>query len=459
MKHTPNFTEGKIFSPLIRFALPVLAALFLQAMYGAVDLMIVGQFGGDMADVFVSAVSTGSQIMMTLTVVITGLSMGLTIYLAEKIGAGKSEESSEIIGSGILLFGVISVVLTMMLVPASSLLTKLMRAPAEAYENTVWYVLICSAGTLLIVAYNLMGSIFRGIGDSKIPFLTVAIACALNIVGDLLFVAVFGLGAIGAALATVLAQGVSVVLSLFLIKKKRLPFDFDKKYIRLFPMHNKEILRLGIPIALQDLLVSISFLAILAIVNGIGLEESAGVGVAEKVCAFIMLIPSAYMQAMSSFVAQNIGAQKFDRANKALWYGIASSLFVGIFVGYFSFFHGDLLSAIFTKDPSIILPASEYLKAYAIDCIFTAFLFCFIGYFNGCGNTTFVMIQGVIGGIFVRLPVSWLMSKLYPGSLFRIGLATPMSTVIQIVLCLGYFILLRRAHQAVVSPPNTRISS
>lgn len=448
MYKTQNFTEGKIFSPLIRFALPVLAALFLQAMYGAVDLLIVGQFGGELADVFVSAVSTGSQIMMTLTVVITGLSMGLTVYLAEKIGAGAREESGEIIGSGILLFGLISVILTAVLVPCSSPLTELMRAPEEAFSETVWYVLICSAGTLLIVAYNLVGSIFRGIGDSKIPLLTVAIACVFNILGDLLLVAVFDLGAVGAAFATVFAQGISVVLSLFLIRKKKLPFDFSVKNLRFHARHNKEILRLGIPIALQDLLVSISFLAILAIVNSIGLTESAGVGVAEKVCAFIMLIPSAYMQAMSSFVAQNIGARKYDRANKALWYGIASSLAVGVFVGYFSFFHGDILSGIFAKDLSIIAPSAEYLKAYAIDCILTAFLFCFIGYFNGCGNTTFVMIQGVIGGIFVRLPVSWLMSRIEPVSLFRIGLATPMSTAVQIVLCLVYFYVLRRSQKA-----------
>lgn len=439
MNKTQNFTEGKIFAPLIRFAVPVLLALFLQAMYGAVDLLIVGQFGGESADVFVSAVSTGSQIMMTLTVVITGLAMGLTVYVGERIGAGKRQEAGEIIGSGITLFALISLVVTVIMVSTSSPLTKLMHAPAEAFADTVWYVTICSAGMLFIVAYNLIGSIFRGIGDSKIPLLTVAIACVLNILGDLLLVAVFGLGAIGAALATVFAQAVSVVLSLCIIRKRKLPFQFSRKYLRPKGVHIRFILRLGIPIALQDLLVSISFLAILAIVNDIGLMESAGIGVAEKVCAFIMLIPSAFMQAMSAFVAQNIGAQRFDRAKRALFYGIATSLTVGIAVGYFSFFHGDILAGIFAKDAAIIAPAAEYLKAYAIDCILTAFLFCFMGYFNGCGNTTFVMAQGIIGGICVRLPVSWAMSKVLPVSLFRIGLATPISSSVQILLCAGFF--------------------
>jgi len=205
--------------------------------------------------------------------------------------------------------------------------------------------------------------------------------------------------------------------------------------------HIKKILKLGTPIALQDLLVSISFLVILAIVNDLGLNESAGVGVAEKVCAFIMLIPSSFMQALSAFVAQNIGALKYDRAKRALWYGIASSLAVGIVVGYFSFFHGEILAGIFAKDISIIVPATEYLKAYAIDCLLTAFLFCFMGYFNGCGNTTFVMLQGIIGGICVRLPVSWAMSKITPVSLFSIGLATPISSLVQIFLCVGFIVV------------------
>jgi putative MATE family efflux protein len=446
MSKVQNFTEGKIFSPLIRFAIPVLLALFLQATYGAVDLLIVGQFGGDNADVFVSAVSTGSQIMMTLTIVITGLAMGLTVYVGERIGAGERKEAGKIIGSGISLFAIISLIVTVVMVLSSSSLTKIMHAPAEAFEDTVLYVSICSAGTLFIVAYNLVGSIFRGIGDSKIPLLTVAIACVLNILCDFILVAVFNMGAIGAAIATVFAQAMSVALSLLIIRKRKLPFDFSRKYIRPDTKHIKAILRLGTPIALQDLLVSISFLVILAIVNSLGLNESAGIGVAEKVCAFIMLIPSAFMQAMSAFVAQNMGAAKYDRAKKALWCGIISSLTVGIIVGYFSFFHGDILAAIFTKDALIIAPATEYLKAYAIDCVFTSFLFCFMGYFNGCGNTTFVMIQGIIGGICVRLPVSWVMSKIIPVSLFKIGLATPIASFVQILLCLGFFVITQRTN-------------
>ena len=442
MKETQSFTEGKIFSPLIRFALPVLFALFLQTMYGAIDLLVVGQFGGSLAGVYVSAVSTGSQVMQALTVVITGLAMGLTVFVGKEIGAGMRERAGKIIGSGIWLFGVIALAVTVVMVGTAPQLAKLMHAPTEALDQTISYIVICSIGAIFIVAYNLVGSIFRGIGDSQMPLLTVAIACVLNIAGDLILVAGFHMGASGAAIATVTAQAVSVMISLMIIRKRELPFQLSIKDIRPKGAYIRQILKLGIPIAFQDLLVNISFLVIIAIVNSLGLTASAGVGVAEKMCGFLMLVPSAFMQAMSAFVAQNMGAGKTNRAKKALLCGIASSLVVSIIMAYFTFFHGDLLAGIFAKDTQVILAAADYLKAYALDCLLTSFLFCFIGYFNGCSQTTFVMLQGIIGAFGVRLPVSWLMSKQAEVTLFRIGLATPASSVVQIILCGCYFAFL-----------------
>lgn len=442
MKQTQSFTEGNIFSPLIRFALPILFALFLQTMYGAVDLLIVGQFGGGLSEVYVSAVSTGSQVMQALTVVITGLAMGLTVFVGKEIGAGMREKAGKIIGSGIWLFGLIALTVTAIMVCASPFLARTMHAPVEALGQTISYIVICSAGTIFIVAYNLIGSIFRGIGDSKIPLLTVAIACVVNIVGDLLLVAVFHMGAAGAAIATVTAQAVSVVISLLIIRKRKLPFQLSVKDIRPKGAYIGKILKLGIPIAFQDLLVNISFLVIIAIVNSLGLTASAGVGVAEKLCGFLMLVPSAFMQSMSAFVAQNMGAGKPKRAKKALLCGIASSLVVSVLMAYFTFFHGDLLAGIFAKDTQVILAAADYLRAYALDCLLTSFLFCFIGYFNGCSQTTFVMLQGIIGAFGVRLPISWLMSRQAEVTLFHIGLATPASSLVQIILCGGFFLVL-----------------
>ena len=441
MRQTQNFTEGKIFAPLIRFVGPVLLALLLQTMYGAIDLMVVGQFGTS-ADV--SAVSTGSMVMHTVTVVITGLAMGLTVLVGRKIGEGLREDAGNIIGSGIWLFGVLAVVLSVLMVFAAPSMAKLMQAPVEALDKTISYITICSAGAIFIVAYNLVGSIFRGIGDSVMPLVTVAIACVLNIIGDLVFVALFHMGTAGAAIATVFAQAVSVALSLLLIRRREMPFSLKAGAIRPSGKLIRQILILGIPIALQDLLVSISFLAITAIVNSLGLIASAGVGVAEKLCGFVMLVPSAYMQAMSAFVAQNMGAGKPQRAQKALLCGIASSLVVGAVMGYLSFFRGDLLAGLFAKDAAVISAAAEYLKACAIDCLLTSFLFCFIGYFNGTGNTIFVMLQGIIGSFGVRLPVSWIICRQAGANLFHIGLATPASSLVQIILCSVFFIITRR---------------
>ena len=439
-----NFTQGKILAPLIKFALPVLGALFLQATYGAVDLLIVGQFA---RSVDVSAVATGSGIMLTMSQIVISFSMGTTIILARQIGEGRHDKAGETIGGSIALFGLMGFVITSITVLGAEGLAKLMQAPEEAFSETVMYIRICGAGTLIIVAYNIIGSIFRGIGDSVTPLISVIIACISNVLGDLLFVAVLGMGTSGAALATVLAQALSVALSVLIIKVKKPPFTIRRGDIRVNRPVFRQVTKLGLPIALQDLLVGLSFLVIQAIVNSLGLMPSAGVGVAEKVCAFIMLVPSSFMQAMSSFVAQNAGAGKYDRANKALKYGIMLSFAAGLTMFYLTFFHGDLMASIFSNDREVVLAGFEYLKSYAIDCLLTAFLFCLLGYFNGLGETRFVMAQGIIGAFGVRVPVSFFMSRIVPVSLFKIGLATPCSTLLQITMCFAYMLFLRKKHK------------
>ena len=444
MEKTKNFTEGKILAPLIGFAFPVLLALLLQSMYGAVDLLIVGQYA-ETADV--SAVATGSQLMMTVTTVLVGLAMGVTVLLGQKIGEGNPRLAGSVIGSGVCLFSALAVVMTAALVLLSDPLSRLMHAPENALAPTISYVRICSAGTAFIIAFNVLGSVFRGIGDSRMPLITVTIACVANIFGDLLLVAVFHMGAAGAALATVFAQAVSVLLSLLIIRRRKLPFAFSLRDARPNKAVIANILRIGTPMALQDLLVSLSFLVVMAIVNSLGLIQSAGVGVAEKLCGFVMLIPSAYMQSMSAFVAQNIGAGKPERARRALVYGIATSLAAGVVICYFTFFHGDVLSGLFARDEAVIAASADYLRAYAVDCLLTSFLFCFIGYFSGMGKTVFVMIQGLVGAFMVRIPISFLVSRISGVSLFYIGLATPASTLVQILLCALYMARCVRAEK------------
>lgn len=440
MHRSNDFTPGDIFLPLLRFSLPILAALILQTAYGAVDLWMVGRFA-TAADV--SAVSTGSQLMHTITCVVTGLTMGTTVMLGQTLGQGKGEEAGSIIGSSIALFSLIAALLTAFTILGAGWLARITQVPEEAISPSLSYIRMCGAGLCFITAYNVFGSIFRGMGDSKTPLMTVAIACAVNVAGDYLLVAVLGLGALGAAIATVCAQGVSVAVSLLVVSRRGLGFPFSPRDIRFHRVKVGRILRLGTPVALQDGLVSISFLVILSIVNSLGLVASAGVGVAEKLCGFIMLVPSAFSQSVTTFVAQNVGAGRLDRARKCLGQGILASLCFGVVIGYLSFFHGSVLAGLFNGDPAIVSAAADYLRAYAIDVLMTSFLFPFIGYFNGRGSTGFVMVQGLVGAFCIRIPVSFFMSRLLPVSLFRVGLATPCSSLAQILLCGGYFLWLR----------------
>ena len=419
----------------------MLFALFLQAMYGAVELLIVGKFASP-ADV--SAVSTGSQIMMTLTNLVSSFAMGTTILLGQQIGCGERKNGGRTVGTAIVMFAVLAVAMTAVLVLLAPQISSIMNAPAEAFAKTVSYVRICGAGMPVIVAYNLIGCIFRGLGDSRTPLLTVAIACVCNIAGDLLLCAGLGLGTAGAAIATVAAQVVSVVVSLAVIRKKELPFEMHRTDIRIHGKTLRRMAGLGAPIALQDLLVSVSFLIILAIVNAMGVTPSAGVGVAEKVCAFIMLISSAFMQSISAFVAQNYGAGRMDRARKALHYGAAVSFVIGVGMFFLAYFYGDLLAGIFSSDAEVIAAAADYLRAYAIDCLFTSIFFCYTGYYNGIGQTRFVMLQGIAGAFGVRVPVSYLISRTANATLFHIGLATPLSSIVQLLLCLGFMVYLKR---------------
>ena len=402
MQKNTTFTQGRIFAPLIKFVFPILGALILQAMYGAVDLLVVGQFG---VPSDISAVSTGSQLMHTITFVITALASAATIMLGQAIGAKENDKVGAIIGNAICLFAAIAAAVTVAVPLLAPQLSTLMHAPEAAFDQTVKYIAVCAGGAIFIVAYNLLGSIFRGLGDSKTPLIAVAIACVANIALDLLLVAAFHLAAMGAALATVLAQAISVIICLFIIKKRGLPFPFSRKNIRFSRALISRTLRLGAPIAFQELLVSISFLVLLSIVNKLDVIVSAGVGVAEKLCAFIMLVPSAFMQSLAAFVAQNVGANEYGRAKKALLYGICASLVLGCLMAWAAYFHGEVLGRIFSRDAAVIAAGAEYLKAYAIDTLLVSFLFCFLGYFNGCGCTTFVMIQGIVGAFCIRIPL------------------------------------------------------
>lgn len=441
MQKINDFSKGPLFRQLIMFTLPIVCSMLLQAMYGAVDLYVVGKYGFTPD---VSGVSTGSQLMFTATNLISGFSMGITVILGHKIGQNKSREAGDVIGTGICLFSLVALAAAALIFLFSKQIVSAMQAPPEAYKETLEYVRICGAGIFFIVAYNLLGGVFRGIGDSNTPLLSVAIACVFNIVGDLLLVAKFKMGAAGAAYATIGAQLLSVLISLYILSRRKLPFKVTKKSLRMRREYTIKALKLGFPIALQSIMVGLSFLVVTAIVNRMGLVSSAAIGVAEKLTGFIILVPVCFMQSLSAFVAQNYGAGTLGRARKAVLYGILISLVFGTVTFYLSYAQGELLAGIFNDDPQVISSTAQYLKAHAPDTLLVPFLFCFTGFFNGCGRTTFAMLQSLMGAFLIRVPLSYLFSISANASMYLIGLATPIATVVQIIVCSIYFVVINK---------------
>ena len=438
-----DFTQGSILKKLSLFMLPVLGALILQAAYGAVDLLVVGRFGSTAG---LSAVSTGSQLLNLVTFVVTQLAMGVTVLIARYIGEKKPEQIGAVLGGAAVVFAILSAAIFVLLVGFARPIAALMQAPAEALTLTTRYVRICGAGIFFIVAYNLMSAIFRGLGDSRSPLLFVLVACLVNVAGDLLLVAGLKMDAAGAAIATVAAQAVSVVFAVVILLKKQLPFTIKKSDFR-FNVQCRKFLEVGLPLALQEFLTQLSFLALCAFVNRLGLAASSGYGVASKIVNFAMLIPSALMQSMASFVAQNVGAGNSKRAKKAMFTGIGIGLVFGCAVFTLIMLKGDLLARVFSTDPEVVANGFAYLKGFAPETIATAILFSMVGYFNGNNKTVWVMIQGLVQTLLVRLPLAYVMSIQPNASLTKIGLAAPISTLVGVVLNIGFYSWLNRAEQ------------
>ena len=444
MSNTADFTQGSILKKLCRFMLPVLGALILQAAYGAVDLLVVGRFGSTSG---LSAVSTGSQVLNLVTFVVTQLAMGVTVLIARYIGEKREKEIGAVLGGAAVVFTILAGCLFVLLVLFARPISVLMQAPQEALALTASYVRICGCGILFIVAYNVLSAVFRGLGDSRSPLLFVLVACLVNVAGDLVLVAGLHLDAAGAALATVLAQAVSVGCALAILRRKKLPFTFRKSDVRLNEQCRR-FLAIGLPLALQEFLTQLSFLALCAFVNRLGLAASSGYGVASKIVSFVMLVPSALMQSMASFVAQNIGAGNVKRAKKSMFTGIAVGVAFGIVMFALVLRKGDVLAGLFSTDAEVVRRGFEYLRGFAPETIVTAVLFSMVGYFNGSNQTLWVMIQGLIQTLLVRLPLAYYMSIQPNASLTKIGMSAPVATVVGIVLNIGFFLYLNRRNAA-----------
>ena len=399
-----NLTQGSVPKVLLQFAVPFLVANILQALYGGADLFVVGQYDDSAG---VAAVAIGSQVMQTITGIILGITTGTTVLIAIATGAKDNRKVASTIGSSIWLFSITGIILTLLMILLHNQIAEWMHTPTEAMSDTKSYILVCSTGILFIIGYNVVCGILRGLGDSKTPLYFIALACIINIVLDFILVGYFHLGATGAAIATVTAQGVSFATALCFLHRKGFHFEFTRRDIRLNGVLSKRILALGAPIALQDALINVSFLIITVIVNQMGVIASASLGVVEKIIVFAMLPPMAISSAVATMTAQNYGAGLIRRMNQCLLSGIGLALIFGVTVCLYSQFLPETLTAFFSKDPAVISMAAEYLKGYSIDCVIVSFVFCINSYFSGQGNSLFPMIHSLIATFLFRIPLDF----------------------------------------------------
>lgn len=436
-----ELTSGSVMKNLLFFSLPYLLSFFLQTLYGMADLLIIGQFGS-VADT--TAVSVGSQVMHMLTVMIVGLAMGATVNIGQAVGGKDSRKAALFTGNTVTLFMGLSLVLTFLLLILRSAIVSAVSTPADAAMGTVDYLTICFIGIPFITAYNIISAVFRGMGDSKSPMYFIAIACAANIALDYLFIGALGMGPAGAALGTTLSQAVSVVISLIFAKRCKADFALKKADLKPDKQITGKILKIGVPVAMQDGFIQIAFMVITVIANRRGLNDAAAVGIVEKIIGFLFLVPSSMLSAVSALGAQNIGAQKPYRAKKTLLYAIfIAAGFGGTVAVVMQFLSGSAVS-LFTDSAAVIRLGGGYLRGYAWDCLFAGIHFAFSGYFCACGKSGISFMHNIIAILLVRVPGSYLMSSMFPETLYPMGLATAAGSLLSAIICAAAFVIIQR---------------
>ena len=436
-----NLTNGSVLKNIAYFSLPYLLSYFLQTLYGLADLFIIGQFEGVAST---TAVSIGSQVMHMLTVMIVGLAMGSTVCIGQAVGAGDKKHASAAIGNTVTLFMLLSVVITALLLALVRPIVSVMSTPAEAADGTRAYLTICFIGIPFITAYNIISSIFRGLGDSKSPMIFIAVACAANIALDYIFIGAMGLGPAGAALGTTLSQAISVVFSLVVILRRKSGISLERR--DLHPQRDTmgRLLRIGVPVAAQDGLIQIAFIVITVIANRRGLDAAAAVGIVEKIISFVFLVPSSMLSTVSALCAQNIGAGKQARAEQTLRYAVIIAVSFGIIIALLTQFISEQAVGLFTPDVIVITLGGQYLRGYIWDALFAGIHFCFSGYFCACGRSEISFIHNISAIALVRIPGVYLTSKLFPDTLFPMGLATAAGSLLSVIICVIAFALLKK---------------
>ena len=436
-----NLTTGSVFRSVVSFSLPYLLSYFLQTLYGMADLFIVGQFEGVAST---TAVSVGSQVMHMITVMLVGLAMGTTVSIGQAVGRGDKKQSSMVVGNTAILFAIVSVAMSVLLILFVRPIVSVMSTPTEAVEGTVAYLRVCFLGIPCITAYNVISSIFRGMGDSRSPMYFIAVACGANILLDYLFMGAFHLGPIGAALGTTLSQAISVAVSLISILKKNTGISLTRSNLHPQKRIIGQLLRVGLPIMAQDGLIQISFLIITIIANRRGLIDAAAVGIVEKIISFLFLVPSSMLSTVSALGAQNIGAGKPERARAALKYAIWIAFGFGVLIAIVIQFVAEPIVGLFTSDAAAMIAGGAYMRGYIFDCVFAGIHFSFSGYFCACGRSELSFLHNILSILLVRIPSAYFTSVQFPTTLLPMGIATAVGSLFSVLICVIAFCALRK---------------
>lgn len=441
MKSNTQLTEGPVIPVLLKFTIPFLLANLLQALYGAVDLLVIGKFCEAHS---VAAVSTGTQVTQIITSLISGLTLAGTILVGKYKGMDKKDQIEKTIGTTVTFFGIFSILLSGTLILGISSILRLLQTPAESFQEAWQYIFICCLGVFFICEYNALSAILRGYGDSVSPLVFVAAACICNIAGDYFTVAVLHMGVAGTAVSTIASQGISMVIAIVYLKRKDFIFRFRWKNLRIDRKILKELILVGIPVSFQECMVRVSFLYLTSITNNFGIYAASAVGIANKYDVFAMLPATSVANALAALTAQNIGAGKPKRAEQFLKYGILSAFACSVIFFVWAQLSPQTMIRLFSDTPEIISAGIPFFRACSFDYLAVSVLFSVNGYLNGYEKTFFTMTNCCFGALLIRVPLFYLLTSNGIDSLMLYGFVSPFSSVVMLCV-IGCYLFRQKA--------------
>ena len=445
MASEKDLTQGSIVSVLLNFVLPYIGANFLQALYGAMDLIITGKFCDKGV---IAGTASGSQLMQTLIFFITGLTVSASVLIGRAFGAKQYDNIIKIINTMTVCFIAASFILSALVIGFDEILLKLLQTPEEAFSSAKDYIFICASGLVFIFGFNAIAAVLRGLGNSKAPMYFIIIACFANIILDLLLIGKYHLGAAGAAYATVISQALSVIIGIIYLRKGSFVFKFKFRNIKFDIKTAKELFKIGLPLSLQDTLTPLSFLFLFSLANSFGAAASAAYGSVVRLNAFMMLPAGSFAMALTSVTAQNLGAGRMDRAVKALKLSMLFSFLAGAVFFLWQQIYPESAIAIFSEDKEIIKAGTEYLRSFSFDYLLVPFVFCCNGFFSGCGRTVFAALNSIASAFLIRVPAAFILCTFISGaSLFELGIAAPCASVLTIAASFSYLFYLSKQNK------------